>query len=226
LLGGAEFAPLLAHLQPSADVVLLDTPPLGVIKDAVVLAASVDQVMLVARIGHTRRDDLKRCRADLGRAGSPLLGVVSVGGHRAEVLNYYSHVGRAKVVPGDGDPQLVAMPLRSSVGVVATARSEADPDLPVPPLRRLADLYAPLLESEHAADLPMPPAEESREPWATPAEAAAKTQSSEATVGTEAAPDSLATPTQESSGKPAAKRRAAAAKGTRTRRRGDADDAG
>lgn len=226
LLGGAEFAPLVAHLQPSADVVLLDTPPLGVIKDAVVLAASVDQVMLVARIGHTRRDDLKRCRADLGRAGSPLLGVVSVGGHRAEVLNYYSHVGRAKVVPGDGEPQLVAMPLRSSVGVVATARSEADPDLPVPPLRRLADLYAPLLESEHAADLPMPPAEESGKPWATSAEAAAKAQSSEATAGTEAAPDSLATPTQESSGKPAAKRRAAAAKGTRTRRRGNADDAG
>ncbi|HEY1778477.1 MAG TPA: hypothetical protein VGG41_20135 [Solirubrobacteraceae bacterium] len=227
LLGGDKFAPLVAHLQPSADVVLLDTPPLGVIKDAVVLAASVDQVMLVVRIGHTRRDELKRCRADLSRAGSPLLGVVSVGGHRAEVLNYYSHVGRAKVVPRRGEPQLVPRPLPSSVRVEATARSETDPDLPLPPPRRLVDLHAePLRASEHGADLPGELAEESGEPWAPPAEAAAKAQISEATAGTEAAPDSLATRTQENSGKPAAKRRAAAAKGTRTRRRGDADDAG
>jgi hypothetical protein len=216
-------APLVAQLQASADVVLLDTPPLGVIKDAVVLAASVDQVMLVARIGHTRRDDLKRCRADLGRAGSPLLGVVSVGGHRAEVLNYYSHVGRAKVVPG-AEPRAVAIPLRSSERVVASARSQED--LPLPPPRALVDLHAePLPPSEHRADSVMQPPDESTKPPATPAKAAEKAQGSEATADTDGAPDALATPATEGPARPATKRRSSANKGTRTRRRG-ADDAG
>jgi len=225
LLGGPEMAPLVAHLQAEADVVLLDTPPLGVIKDAVVLAGSVDQVMLVVRIGHTRRDDLKRCRDDLSRTGSPLLGVVSVGGQRAEVLNYYSHVGRTKVVRRSDEPRPVAVALRNPARVVAPTRSQTE--LPVPPPRPLVDLHAePLPGPEPAADSPARRPDKSDKPRATPAKAAAIDQSSEATNGTEPAPDSVATPAQKSPAKPAAKGRAAGAKVTRTRRRGGADDAG
>jgi len=93
LLGGAELASLVGQLQTTADVVLIDTPPLGAIKDAVVLGSIVDHVALVARIGHTRRDALRHCRAAVDQLGVPLLGIVTVGGPRGGDLSYYGHAG-------------------------------------------------------------------------------------------------------------------------------------
>lgn len=89
LLRGEELGALLHELRSSADMVIIDTPPLGPIKDAVVLAESVDQIMLVARIGHTRRDALGRCRAAVDQLGSPVLGIVTVGGPRGGAIDYY-----------------------------------------------------------------------------------------------------------------------------------------
>ncbi len=89
LLGGGALPPLLRELQSTADVLLLDTPPLGVIKDAAVLASMVDQIVLVARVGHTRRDALARTRAAIDQLGTPLAGIVSVGGPRGGELSYY-----------------------------------------------------------------------------------------------------------------------------------------
>ena len=89
LLAGVELPPLLRQLRSMADVVLIDTPPLGVIKDAAILTAMVDQVTLVARIGHTRRDALAHCRSAAAQLGSPLAGIVIVGGPRGGTLSYY-----------------------------------------------------------------------------------------------------------------------------------------
>jgi receptor protein-tyrosine kinase len=93
LLGGAELPPLLRQLQSMADVVLIDTPPMGVIKDAVVLSALVDHIVLVARVGHTRRDGLVRCREAAAQLSSPLLGIVTIGVARGGDLRYYSRPG-------------------------------------------------------------------------------------------------------------------------------------
>lgn len=89
LLGGPGMSALLRQLRGDADIVLLDAPSPGVIKDAVVLAAHVDQVMLVVRLGRTRRDLLRRCRAMIEQFGSPVLGIVSVGAPRGGALAYY-----------------------------------------------------------------------------------------------------------------------------------------
>ncbi len=93
LLGGTELGSLVGQLQLTADVVLVDTPPLGAIKDAIVLGSVVDHVALVARIGHTRRDALRHCRAAVDQLGVPLLGIVTVGGPRGGDLSYYGHAG-------------------------------------------------------------------------------------------------------------------------------------
>lgn len=89
LLLGPELGPLMQQLQSSADIVLVDTPPLGAIKDAVILADCVDQIVLVARVRHTRRDALGRCRAAVAQLGSPVLGIVTVGGSRGGAMDYY-----------------------------------------------------------------------------------------------------------------------------------------
>lgn len=90
LLGGPALPSLLRHLQADADIVLLDTPPLGVVNDAAILASKVDQVVLVAHLEHTRRDALRRCRTIAEQFHSPVIGVVCVGGPRSGALAYYT----------------------------------------------------------------------------------------------------------------------------------------
>jgi Mrp family chromosome partitioning ATPase/capsular polysaccharide biosynthesis protein len=109
LLRGAELAPLMGELQGSADVVLVDTPPLGAIKDAVVVAGCVDQIVLVARIGHTRRDMLARCLGDVEHLGVPVLGLVTVGGPRGGALDYYFRPEFHRPRGHDHEPRLIAV---------------------------------------------------------------------------------------------------------------------
>lgn len=89
LLRSPELAPLLRELQEQADIVLVDSPPLGAIPDAVVLAECADQIVLVARVGHTRRDAVSRCRAFATKLGQTPVGIVTVGGSRDRTLDYY-----------------------------------------------------------------------------------------------------------------------------------------
>jgi receptor protein-tyrosine kinase len=104
----------LHQLQSSSDVVLIDTPPLGAIKDAVVLAECVDQIVLVARVGHTRRDALARCRAAVDQLGSPVLGIVTVGGPRGGALDYYFRPELDVSITQLSEPKLVAVRQRPS----------------------------------------------------------------------------------------------------------------
>ncbi|HEX4034209.1 MAG TPA: hypothetical protein VHX66_07180, partial [Solirubrobacteraceae bacterium] len=169
LLGGPDLAPLLRQLQVRADVVLLDTPPVGAIKDAVVLAAYVDQVMLVARIGHTRRDDLRRGRAALVRAASPMLGIVAVGTAHSEVLAYYSRASRSKLAARSDRPAQIARTAARPLRVVTTRRSQSE--LPVPPPRPQAESHP---NPEHRdgppnVELPAPPPRRSAESRHEPA---------------------------------------------------------
>ncbi len=112
LLAGVELPPLLRQLRSMADVVLIDTPPLGVIKDAVFLTAMVDQVALVACIGHTRRDALTQCRVAITQLGSPLAGVVVVGGARGGPLSYYGRPDGKFPVGGAREATVVRTPER------------------------------------------------------------------------------------------------------------------
>ncbi|MFZ0042450.1 MAG: Wzz/FepE/Etk N-terminal domain-containing protein [Solirubrobacteraceae bacterium] len=88
LLAGQAMAALLVDLRASADVVLLDTPPIGVVSDAAVLAPMVDRALVVAHIGHTKRTALARTRRVVDQTGVSTLGLVLVGGARGS-LGYY-----------------------------------------------------------------------------------------------------------------------------------------
>lgn len=77
LLGSTRMTSLLAEWAESADVVVLDTPPLLAVTDAAVLAARSDGVVLVAAVNETRRDALKQSVEILEGTGARLLGVVA-----------------------------------------------------------------------------------------------------------------------------------------------------
>ena len=77
LLGSRRMLEVVEELAASADVVVVDTPPLLPVTDAAVLAAKADGVLLVAAVGETRRDALNRAKAVLDGTKARVLGVVA-----------------------------------------------------------------------------------------------------------------------------------------------------
>jgi capsular exopolysaccharide synthesis family protein len=75
LLGSQAAKKVLSDLGGQFDYVIVDSPSL-LVKDAAILAGSVQGVLIIARFGQTRRKQLTPAVEALKRAGAPLLGAV------------------------------------------------------------------------------------------------------------------------------------------------------
>lgn len=82
---------IIAEARDLADYVVLDTPPLGEVSDALTAAEHVDDVMLVTRPGHTDRAGLERVRDLLERADRRPLGALVVGGTSSTKSHYHTY---------------------------------------------------------------------------------------------------------------------------------------
>lgn len=76
LLGSERMRQLLATLEKTYDFVIIDTPPIGSVSDALVLSPRVDGVVLVVHAGGLPRDVVKRAKSKLDQANAQILGVV------------------------------------------------------------------------------------------------------------------------------------------------------
>ena len=76
LLGSARAREILTALEASFDLVLIDTPPVLPVTDAVVLARHADATLMVAAAGQTRRADLQRAAEKLEQVNARVLGCV------------------------------------------------------------------------------------------------------------------------------------------------------
>lgn len=76
LLGSNKMQSILAVILQSADIVLIDTPPLLAVTDAAALAPTLDGVLLVVRPGKTRRSALRQSLEQLAQVNARVLGVV------------------------------------------------------------------------------------------------------------------------------------------------------
>ncbi|SNQ49005.1 putative tyrosine-protein kinase [Frankia canadensis] len=76
LLGSQNMADLIDLLHTRFDFVLLDAPPLLPVTDAAVLATRADGVLLVARVGRTRREQLRRATETLRAVDARMVGTV------------------------------------------------------------------------------------------------------------------------------------------------------
>ena len=79
LLGSQSCRDVLKDLAGRFDRVILDSPPIAAVTDAVVLAPVVDGVILIARSGQTPRDILVHAYQRLKGVQANLLGVVVSG---------------------------------------------------------------------------------------------------------------------------------------------------
>jgi receptor protein-tyrosine kinase len=78
-VGGLALAKILEQLRERADVVLIDAPPLLAFADAIALAAKVDGVIVLTRLGVVRRRMLDELRRVLSSIPAAKLGLVVTG---------------------------------------------------------------------------------------------------------------------------------------------------
>ena len=69
----------LRALSRDVEWVVIDTPALGQVSDALTLARDVDDVVIVARLGNTRRTELEATTEMLTRSGAVPTGLLVVG---------------------------------------------------------------------------------------------------------------------------------------------------
>lgn len=82
---------VLDVVHSMADIVLIDTPPVGTVNDASVLAPFVDAILMVACPGKTTKDAARRAQRALRNVETPILGLVATGAAAAaERYDYYS----------------------------------------------------------------------------------------------------------------------------------------
>jgi capsular exopolysaccharide synthesis family protein len=87
VLSGPMIGQVIAECRERADFVLIDTPPIGVVHDAITLANLVDAALLVARINWTTKDAARKALRLLRQLDLRVLGVVLTATARSE--SYY-----------------------------------------------------------------------------------------------------------------------------------------
>jgi non-specific protein-tyrosine kinase len=102
LMSSKTMQAILGVMRQTADIILIDTPPVLAVTDAAALAPSVDGVLLVAQPGKTRSSAFRQTLDQLKQVNARVLGVVlnnvvthgkSYGYHYKEYRNYtaYQH---------------------------------------------------------------------------------------------------------------------------------------
>ncbi len=76
LLGSSKMSALLRLLSNQYDFVICDTPPLGIVSDALALGRFVDGAILIASYDQVLRQDLVTSRQELENSNIPILGTV------------------------------------------------------------------------------------------------------------------------------------------------------
>jgi len=76
VLMSKRFVTVLAELSARFDRIILDSPPIGAVTDAVVLSKHTDGVAIVVQAGRTLRDDVKRAVRHVRNVNGHLVGVI------------------------------------------------------------------------------------------------------------------------------------------------------
>jgi capsular exopolysaccharide synthesis family protein len=115
LLDTDRFRGMLSDLERQADVVVVDSPPVPEVAEALAMADAVEAVLISVRLGHTRRDRLELLRELLARRGvAPLGFVVSARARSESGESYYDYASEPP-----------APPARESARVAKLSRSKA-----------------------------------------------------------------------------------------------------
>ena len=100
LLLSKAFTDLMKILNKEYDMVIVDTPPVGVVIDAAEIAKCCDGVIFVVKYKHTHRRELIDAKQQITQTGTPILGCIlndvtfdSISSKKYYGKSYYSHSG-------------------------------------------------------------------------------------------------------------------------------------
>jgi capsular exopolysaccharide synthesis family protein len=88
-LSNAVARDLIADAKELADFVVIDSPPLTAVVDALPLAQFADEVLVIARLGRSRLGKLADLDELLGQQGASVSGLVLIGGATTRGSSYY-----------------------------------------------------------------------------------------------------------------------------------------
>ena len=87
LLGSAEFEALIKKVSPAYGCIIIDTPPINVVSDTLVVAPHTAGIVMVVRDGITQNDDIKHVIDSAEFANIKILGAV-INGIKQSTGNY------------------------------------------------------------------------------------------------------------------------------------------
>jgi receptor protein-tyrosine kinase len=90
LIGSQEMQRVLSELESQSDLVIVDTPAALAVSDSIALMRSVSGVVLVARMGTSTRQTVRRLQVIIESAHGTLLGVVATGAAASPAYGSYS----------------------------------------------------------------------------------------------------------------------------------------
>jgi capsular exopolysaccharide synthesis family protein len=93
LLGSQRMRLLLAELAEQVDMVVIDTPGLLAVSDAIPLFSQVGGSVVVSRLNHTPKDAVRRARQVIESAGGTVLGGIATGALTGGLYGYYGYYG-------------------------------------------------------------------------------------------------------------------------------------
>jgi polysaccharide biosynthesis transport protein len=103
-LGTSNLNGVINQLRERADYVFLDAPPLLGVGDALALSATVDAVLLVARVEGMNRPMLEEFERAVAACPGPKLGLVITGGRLERSYGYPGGARRPTAEPRTGKP--------------------------------------------------------------------------------------------------------------------------
>lgn len=118
----ATLPSLVQQARSLADYVVIDTPPLGEVSDALRLGRAVDSVLLVIRPGNTARGQLRATRELLERSGYPVGGSIMMGSSDRAGRPYGYGYGQGRTVGGPADLVLRGRTTGEAGGIGAERR--------------------------------------------------------------------------------------------------------
>lgn len=133
LLGSLTAKKLLSEMRAQFDYVIVDSTPLLAVTDAALLAAGADGVLVIARFGQTKRDQLAHAIGNLEGVGASVLGAVFAmtptrgGASYSYSYGYYGEGGTRKSPAARITPQSASTETAPSVEVSRRHRVAHEP---------------------------------------------------------------------------------------------------
>jgi receptor protein-tyrosine kinase len=130
LLMSMRFAEVIAEARRSYDTVIVDSPPILMVTDSAIAGTQVDGIMLVVRVGQTRRQNAQRALECLKELGTPILGTVinaidfESGGYGYGYGYGYGVYGYGR--PAQSTPGLDTLPAQTGNGRAVASAGPSD----------------------------------------------------------------------------------------------------